>query len=342
MSLSVSAEKIAELKEWLHSVSREQRWCILVNADPDAMGAAEALKRIVADRARMDICHINEITRPDNLAMIRTLHIRMTRWKAALKSKYTHFALVDSQPHHNESYKDVHFSVIIDHHPLPEVPYSIQQPGFMDIQPEKCAACTIMTEYLRALHLRPSHSLASGMLLGIRCDTNLFERSGGKDDLEAYQWLSNRADPILIRKVVRSEYLRDWLPYFARACTNLRHCRRTGAQVFLGDVETADMLVAIADFFTRVHGLRWIAVSGIVRSEKAVVIFRGNGTRDVGRLADACFHDVGSGGGHKAMARAEFPISNLPCGTDCGHFIEHRLETRKLRQDRRSRQDKKA
>lgn len=329
-------KEIQALKNWLETLAREQRWCILINADPDAMGAAEALKRIAAGRVRMDVFRINEITRPDNLAMIRYLHLKMEPWRRELMEKYTHYAIVDSQPGHHRAFADIPFSVIIDHHPLPSGQNPYPDAAYVDIRPAKCSTCTIFAEYLRALRLRPSPSLATAMLLGIRTDTNLFERSGGKDDLDAYQWLSGRADSYLLRRVVRSEYLRSWLPLFSRAFRSLKECRGTGAHAWVGDVSNGDLLVAIADFFTRVHGLRWIAVSGVVLRETAVVIFRGDGSRDLGRLADACFYDVGSGGGHRSMARAEFPLDRVPEGEECGQFIQRRLEIRKLRPRRQS------
>ena len=90
------------------------------------------------------------------------------------------------------------------------------------------------------------------------------------------------------------------------------------------------MLVAIADFFTRIHGFKWIAVSGAVE-ETCIVIFRSDGSRDIGRLSDACFHDVGSAGGHKTLGRAEFPVSAIPSGASLQDFILQRLQTRKLR-----------
>ena len=62
-----------------------------------------------------------------------------------------------------------------------------------------------------------------------------------------------------------------------------------------------------------------------------VVIFRGDGGRDIGRMADACFYDVGSAGGHRRLARAEFPLSAIPEGTKPQDFVLHRLQTRKLR-----------
>ena len=95
-------------------------------------------------------------------------------------------------------------------------------------------------------------------------------------------------------------------------------------------MDSADLLVAVADFFTRVHGLKWIAVCGVVE-KTVVVIFRGDGSRDIGRLADACFYDVGSAGGHRNLGRAEFPLAAIPAGTKPADFIFQRLHSRKLR-----------
>lgn len=325
-------QRAARMLAWLETITRDQRWCVLINADPDAMGAAAALRRLIGARAgRVDIRRINEITRPDNLAMIRCLDLKVSPWDPATRERYTHFAMVDSQPHHNIAFRGLPFSLVIDHHALPRPEQRpAPAPDFSDIRPGMGATCTMMTEYLRALRVRPTPRLATALLLGIRTDTATFERGGGEADLAAYQWLSRRADPALLRRIVRSEYLRPWLPLFSRAFADLRDCAGGGAHVWVGEVPSPDLLVAIADFFTRVHGLRWIAVSGAAQAT-VVVIFRGDGKRDIGRMADACFHDVGSGGGHRTLGRAEFPLAAVPAGTDPGAFVLRRLESRRLR-----------
>lgn len=323
------------LKEWLKTLNRSQHWCILISADPDAMASAAALKRIMSSRACADIYRINEITRPDNLAMMRYLHLDIPMWEEGLKEKYTHFAIVDGQPHHHKAFADIPFSVIIDHHPIrQDMPGDGQKDGqaqFVDIRPHTGATCTIFCEYLRGLGLRPSPTLATAMTLGIRTDTALFERGGGQDDLKAYQWLFSKSNQLLLRRIIRSEYLRSWLPLFTRAFRNLYECRGSGAHAWVGDVSNADLLVAIADFFTKVHGLKWVAVSGLVLKKTVVVIFRGDGSRDIGRLADACFYDVGTAGGHRTLGRAEFPVSAVPQDKSCMEFIQDRLQRRKLR-----------
>lgn len=328
--MALQPEHFQKMRQWRHGLNKDERWCILISADPDAMASAMALKRIMYPRVHhVDIMRINEVTRPDNLAMIRYLRIPVRPWNAEKAGLYQHFAMVDSQPTHNQAFADIVFDCIIDHHPLGDLDTSLTATGLCDIRPSLGATSTMMARYLQNLRIKPGPLLATALLYGIRTDTAVFARSGGEVDLRAYQWLSQQADTTLLQRIIRSEYLRDWLPIFARAFRSLRDCRG-GAQVNLNEVSSADLLVAVADFFTKVHGLKWIAVSGIV-NKTVIVIFRGDGGRDIGRLADACFYDVGTAGGHRTMGRAEFPLTAIPTGIKATDFIYQRLLTRKLR-----------
>ena len=273
---------------------------------------------------------INEVTRPDNLAMIRYLRIPAKVWVPEKAASYDSFAMVDSQPSHNPAFSNTVFNLIIDHHPLTDLAGCLGDEAFCDIPEGFGASSSIMTQFLRGLRIRPGPLLATALLYGIRTDTGTFERSGGEADLSAYQWLSKYADNNLLRRISRSEYLRSWLPFFSRAFRNLVDCRGGGAYAQLNEIKSADLLVAVADFFTKVHGLKWIAVSGIL-GKKVIVVFRGDGSRDIGRFADACFHDVGTAGGHRNMGRAEFSLSEVPEGMKPADFVYQRLMTRKLR-----------
>lgn len=321
----VSKKTAARLREWLQSLSRDERWCILITADPDALGAAMALKRLLRYRVLdVTIARTNEVTRPDNLAMIRYLRIPTVPWTPDMLPQFQRFALVDSQPHHHPAFEGIPFSVIIDHHPLPE--QGPPRGELVDIRSEFGATCTMMTRYLYAANIRPGRLLSTAMLYGIRTDTASFERSGGTQDLEAYQWLSKHAEHSLLRRIIRSEYLLEWLPLFSRAFRSLHQCHK-GAHAHVGDINSPDLLVAIGDFFTRVHGLKWVAVSGVYNGT-VVVIFRGDGSRDVGKLASRSFGDVGSAGGHRVMARAEFPLKAVG-ETKPGDYVRTVLEGRR-------------
>lgn len=323
--MSSLAEQIHDFRSWLGQQARDGRWCILISADPDAMASAMALKRILRQRVQeVVIAHINTVSRPDNLAMIRYLRIAHEMWDYAQASRFTNFAIVDSQPAHNRAFTDLIYDVVIDHHPRTELALHTTDSSYICVWPSLGATSTFLTRLLKALNIRPGPLLATALLYGIRTDTAAFERSGGEEDLRAYQWLSKQANRTLLQRISRSEYMRDWLPLFARAFRSLRDCRGFGAYAALSDVGTADLLVAMADFFTKVHGLRWIAVSGKVE-KKIVIIFRGDGSRDIGRMANDCFGGLGEAGGHRNLARAEFPVDAVPDGISPTDFIHKAL-----------------
>lgn len=308
--LSAAAAKLLEL------LKREEKWLITINADPDAMAAALALRRIMAHRvAGVDIAKVNVITRPDNLSMVRYLRIPLQPLTQKLVKKYDRFAIVDSQPSHHPDFAGIDYSIVIDHHPVspPEaatLPGPEQAAPLIDIRPNYGATSTMLAEYLHNLGIRPGKLLATALFYGIKTDTANFERPFVEADIRAYHRLIKLADQGLLRKIARSEYHIQWLPYFTRALNGL-HAVKGGIYTFVGEVENADMLVFIADFLMRVHEVRWTAVCGVSEG-KVVVIFRGDGVgRDLGRMAAQHFGDIGSAGGHKTMARAEIPLAAM-------------------------------
>ncbi|WP_243547251.1 DHH family phosphoesterase [Pseudodesulfovibrio tunisiensis] len=311
-----------QVEQLLSLLSKDDNWLIVINADPDALGSALALKRIMTRRVKsVGIGQINEIQRPDNLAMIRYLRIPTRKLIPNLVAQYDKFALVDSQPHHNPELEKLDFSVVIDHHPVSrENP--VEAP-FADIRPKYGATCTMLTEYLYNMKIRPAKLLATALMYGIRCDTKTFEREFIDADMAAFKYLHKFADAKLMNRISRSEFHLDWMRYFSRAFYNLR---RIGHGLFAhcGNVENPDILVIVADFFTRVHNVPWVVVSGVA-DDKLVVIFRGDGMRrDMGKMAQTLMNGLGSAGGHKQAARAEVEVAALE-GEDPEIFMLKRL-----------------
>ncbi|MDO9631809.1 MAG: DHH family phosphoesterase [Humidesulfovibrio sp.] len=306
----------------LSLLNKNQRWLIVINADPDSMGSALALKAILSRKVLdIGIGHVNEINRPDNLAMIRYLRVPTRRLIPNLIAQYDRFALVDSQPHHHPELEKLDYSVVIDHHPLlPDKPVSAP---LTDIRPKYGATCTMLTEYLQRLEIRPPKLLASAMLYGIKADTLNFQRKFIDADINAFKYLSKYADHTLIQRIARSEYHLEWMRYFSRAFYNLRRIG-SGLTAHLGKVQSPDILVVVADFFMRVHSISWDAVSGVF-GDTLVVIFRGDGLRkDMGKFAASHFGELGSAGGHKGAARAEVPMEVLD-GKDPEMYVLKKL-----------------
>ncbi len=307
---------------------RDDRWLIVINADPDAMASAMALRRIMSHRVdEAAIAHVNEIKRPDNLAMIRFLRVPTTMLTDKLRLKYNRFAMVDSQPHHHPGFKACDFSLVIDHHPIsPEHPVKA---AFADIRPDYGSVSTILTEYLYNLRIRPGKLLATALAYGIKTDTQSFERHFIEADVKAFSYLSKCADMLLVRKIVSSEFHRHWLKYLSKAFRKMRFVGAHGLFLYMDCLESPDILVMLADFFTRVHGLSWNMVAGVVK-KNVVVIFRGDGIgRNMGQMAQKLFGDIGSAGGHRGAARAEIDLAALG-GKPVEEFLYKRLTGHKL------------
>jgi nanoRNase/pAp phosphatase (c-di-AMP/oligoRNAs hydrolase) len=265
--------------------------------------------------------------------MIRLLRIATKKLTPLLLAQYDRFALVDSQPHHHPDFANIKFSVVIDHHP--KVAGTPVEADFVEIVSEYGSNATIMTEYLYNLGLRPGKLLATALLYGIKTDTQSFEREFHDNDMKAFRYLSKFYNKPLLHKIIRSEFRLEWLKYFTQAFRKMRVTGKT-ITIFMGKVDSSDILVILADFFLRVHGLSTTMISGI-SEDKLIVVFRGDGLRrDMGKFAKRLFGDVGSAGGHKSMARAEIPMEKLGC-QHASQFVWERLhgapETKKKKKE---------
>ncbi len=287
--------------------SHEDRLLILIDADPDSISSAWALKRLLWRRiSTIVIAHIRPITRPQNERMVRLLRIPTVPYAEVNPEDFNRKGIVDSQPSHHPNFAEHTFDLIIDHHPaLPD-----SQAALVDIRPHYGATASILTEYLRAARIKPSLKLATALYYGIKTDTNNFERPAIEADVRAFHYLFAFIRKPLVRRLEFAELNLEMLNFFQ---TGLRRYRRRGNRLFtfLGSVPTPDILVILADFFLRVEEISWTVVGGIYE-DKLIVIFRNDGLRkNAGRLAAKAFGKLGSAGGHAASARAEIPLGNL-------------------------------
>lgn len=299
-----AAEKLRRLQS---QFAGEDQVLILINADPDAIASAIALKRLLWRKvAGVTIAHTNVITRPDNQTMIRLLGVSLVFIKEIDFTRFTRLALVDSQPNHQPAFAELTFQVIIDHHP----DTGIKAP-FVDIRPRYGATATMMTEYLKAAKIKPSAKLATALYYAIKTDTDDFRRQAAIEDVRAFQYLFRLANIHMARKIEQSDLKPEFLKYFKRAFNQMR-IRKGRVFVHLGAVSNPDICVLVADFFMRVASIGWSIVSGTC-DKKLIIVFRNDGIRkNAGKVAKKSFGALGSAGGHKNVARAELALDALP------------------------------
>ena len=77
---------------------------------------------------------------------------------------------------------------------------------------------------------------------------------------------------------------------------------------FIGPTPREDFIPYVADFFLQVEGVKWTIVAGLV-DDILIISLRNLGyTKNAGEFARRFFSDIGSAGGHRAMAKAVVPI----------------------------------
>jgi nanoRNase/pAp phosphatase (c-di-AMP/oligoRNAs hydrolase) len=320
------------LLRFFNQFSGDSNVLVMIDADPDAISSAMAVKRLLWRKvASVTISNINIIKRPNNMAMVRLLRVNLVHADKITGQQFNRFVLVDSQPDHNEAFSRFNYDVVIDHHP--ETGYKAP---FQDIRPKYGATASILTEYLRAAGIRPSAKLATGLVLGIKTDTSNFERQTIMEDIGAFYFLFRHANIHLLRKIEQSELRRDFLKYFKAALDNVR-IYRGRAVVHLGHVVNPDICVLIADFFMKINSVSWSIISGLYNN-KLIIIFRNDGVRkNAGRVAKLSFGHLGSAGGHKSMARVEIPIVHLK---DVVDFKDDKILLKWIRNQIRKRAEK--
>jgi len=316
MVMSVSER----LKRFYQQFSGDDQVLIVINADPDSIASAMAIKRLLWRKvASITLSNINVVKRPDNLSMIRLLNLKLVYFDEIDVARYTRFVMVDSQPAHHELFQRIHPDVIIDHHP-----YTGVEASFLDIRPQYGAAASIMAEYLKAAKIKPSIKLASGLCYAIKTDTNNFERQTHIEDVKAFQFFFKHASVALIRKIEHSELKVEFLKYFRRALQTM-YMVKGKVFVHLGTVSTPDVCVLVADFYMKVDTVNTTVVSGFY-DDKLVIVLRNDGLRKhAGEAAKRGFGQIGSAGGHKTRARAEIRFSEL---VKC---VDHKNDKKLLR-----------
>ena len=137
---------LEKVNRFLDLFESHSKILVVINADPDAIASAMAIKRLLWRKvSEVVISHFNKISRPDNLAMIEYTEPGLVALDEIEKDQYDHFVIVDSQPDHNERFSEFEFDAIIDHHPL-----SFDTATFVDIRPDYGACATLLTEYLKS------------------------------------------------------------------------------------------------------------------------------------------------------------------------------------------------
>jgi nanoRNase/pAp phosphatase (c-di-AMP/oligoRNAs hydrolase) len=298
----------AKVQQYQRYFADADRVLILLHndPDPDALASGLALRSLLRrTKATAIIGAMQGVTRPENQRMANLLDIHVEQLSPSSLAEFERIATVDVQPHYFPGLLD-RVDLVIDHHP--------EQPGysavFKDIRADYGSTCTILTEHLRAVDVDISERTATAMLYAIKSDTLFFSRHTNRSDLEAFTYLYPLADAALIRKMEGAEITLDRLKYVVRAT----ECGTMGEQVFsafVGEAPREDFITYTADFFLQLEDVKWTIISGTVGDTLIVSVRNLGYSRNAGEFVKKVFAELGSAGGHRALAKAVVPMAKF-------------------------------
>jgi nanoRNase/pAp phosphatase (c-di-AMP/oligoRNAs hydrolase) len=296
----------ARVQQYQRYFSDADRILILMHndPDPDAMASGLALRNLLRrTKATAILGALQGVTRPENLRMANLLDIHVETVAPAALSDFERIAMVDVQPHYFNGVLD-RADLVVDHHP--------PQPGytavFKDIRPDYGSTSTVLTEHLRAVDVNISERTATALLYAIKSDTLFFNRQANRVDLEAFSFLYPLADAAMIRKMEGAEITMERLQYVMKALSQARICEQVFC-AFFGAAPREDLIPYVADFFLQLEDVKWTIIAGIVNDTLIISVRNLGYSRNAGDFVRKWFADIGSAGGHRAMAKAVVPLA---------------------------------
>jgi nanoRNase/pAp phosphatase (c-di-AMP/oligoRNAs hydrolase) len=295
----------ARVQQYQRYLADADRILILLHnePDPDAMASGLALRTILhRTKATAVIAALEGVTRPENVRMANLLDIQVETIRPEQFEHFERISMVDVQPHYFVGIVD-RVDLVIDHHP--------EQHGynavFKDIRSDYGSTSTILTEHLRAVDVDISERTATAMLYAIKSDTLFFNRQANRVDIEAFSYLYPLSDPALIRRMEGAEITVERLQFLVKASERGRMVEQVfGA--FIGQCPREDIIPYVADFYLQLENVRWVAIAGILNGTFVMSVRNLGYTRNAGDFVRRYFSDLGSAGGHRAMAKAIVPL----------------------------------
>lgn len=280
------------------------------NPDPDAIASAMALSAIAKHsnpNLETRIFYDGIIGHQENRTLVNLLDIRMEKLRPETLDECTHVALVDSKGPgtNNGLIHSMPVDIIIDHHQ--EDIGQLDKSQFIDIRQNVGACATILTEYLKELHIEPDEKVATALLYGIRADTKQFRRNVSKFDFEYAAYLLEFSDPDLLEKIMSPQYSHETIDIIGAAVRN-RKTRNGYLFSNVGYVRNRDALPQAADLLINLEGISTALVYGIT-DEAIIMSGRNRDLRlNLGNVMSEAFSDIGDAGGHATMAAASIPL----------------------------------
>ncbi len=274
--------------------------------DPDGIACGFALRALLGrKRPTAPLISFGPVQRPENKALVQALGLEVRVITPDELDEFDGLALVDVQPNvfgDNAPARVRSVDVVIDHHP--------ERTGYdaiiRDIRPSYGATSTILTEYLRAAGMEPSTGLTTGLLYGIKSDTQYLGRQTSKRDMQSFAYLHANHSPALLQRIERPALPVDGLRALGRALSRTEV--RDGIHVLVLGRVREDVIPQVADMALQAEGAEWAVAAGIVGTDLVFSVRNVGYVRAAGEVVRAVVEGLGVGGGHRSMAKGIIPL----------------------------------
>lgn len=297
------------LERLLEAVATAPNITILLHnsPDPDALASGAGLCYLLSEKLEItiEVAYRGVIGRAENKALVEYLGVPMQALDDDQPLPPGPYALIDTQPAvGNSPLPEGALPVLVlDHHreiDAPDVP-------FRDVRPWIGATSTIVYQYLRAAELKPPVNIATGLLYGIKTDTQSLSRKTSPADVAAYFQLLPMID---VDALVEIEQAQVPATYFKNLMTAMESASLYDGVVvsWLGELEYPDLVAEVADLLRRLESIDAVICMGTYDQKMRYSVRTRAEAPSAALLAEKMADGEGSGGGHETSAAGQIPL----------------------------------
>lgn len=302
-----TADRLRKLKELLKG-----KTSLLVvmqdHPDPDAIGAAVALRKLVnvVSGVQCSLAHGGTVGRAENRALVRYLNLNLRPCSELDFDKFDLTAMVDTQPGtgNNSLPRNRVADIVIDHHPIRK---TTRAAAITDIRKDYGATSTILFEYLLAAGIEPDVPLATALLYAIRSDTQDLGREATRADTDAIGRLYPVANKRMLSEIQRGRVQREYYRLLGHALQNAR-VYDTCIITSLGEVAIPDMVGEVADLLLRDDTTCWVLSYGFFEQKMLLSLRTSQTDKSAEKVMRSIVSRRGTGGGHETIAGGQIPL----------------------------------
>jgi nanoRNase/pAp phosphatase (c-di-AMP/oligoRNAs hydrolase) len=275
--------------------------------DPDALACGFALYYMVKHAYDINarIVYGGVIGRSENQELVNMLKIPAHRFKAGDLKKYSHVALVDTQPtfENNHFPKERRATIVIDQHPPTDTPSA----DLAIVDTECGATSVILAQALLLLEREIPVRVATALVYGILTDTLDLYRAKRPDIIKTYLDILPFCDMRTLARIQNPSRSKKFFATLEKSIKNAM-VRQKLIVSHLGLVENPDLVSQTADFLLTYKGMRWSLCTGRYNGKLHVSLRMANPQALAANVLRDIFENSHEAGGHECIAGGSFEV----------------------------------